>query len=1078
MKTRYIGIILFVSLCARPAAWGQSPNGSIVGEVSDTTGAVIANSKVILTNSETNQNRSANSDDRGFYRFPELAPGRYKLRAEMTGFKSAEVRDIILQVSQTARVDVVMNPGETNELVEVVGASPLLENETSSIGQVIDSKQIIDIPLNGRSFLDLAKLVPGVTNTGTGRGSEINQKIGPNFGIVVNGQRSGSISYLIDGVEGRNMWEGTINVLPSVDAIEEFKVQENSYPAEYGLGGSVVNIALKSGTNKIHGAIFDFLRNDKLDAANYFTNLTGAQKDALRQNQFGATLGGPLKKDKVFLFGSYEGRRSTDGKTLLGNVPGASERTGDFSAPGEPTIYDPTTGQPFPGNIIPSNRISEFATVALTIYPLPNFQGVGANFARSISDQDNFDNYTTKADINISEKDAISGHFSYYTQDVTQLDVMPLTGQTLPNKAMNTSISERHTFNSKMINEFWVGYNYGNLRASQETTHEPISATQFGLQNTEVSSPDFYGVPLIRITGISGLGTANGGFRPEGGRNHMFQFLDHITVIRGRHTIKAGADIRHIRYRGLNGFLPRGAFGFGNQFTQSPTDPTSGNAVADFLLGDAQFAGAGVGDHQYHLWGNNYNGFVQDDIKLKPSVTLNVGLRYENTPPFTDRLNQLLVFSFSQQRFLLAGKDTSRGLLTSDNNNFSPRIGVAWSPGASKKFVVRTGYGIFYDAFRLYGNESSFLHHNPPFLNLTFLSSSPPTPISTSQLFPPAPPADQASNPGQFPNPGLLIFSFDPKMRTPYTQQWNLNLQWEIVPKLLLDVAYVGSHSVKLMGRTNPNQARPDVLPGLQNATALQGRRPYPNFGQAIYTTNQFQANYNALQVKLNKRFSGGLSILGSYTFSKTLDVETSTAGDYVQDSNNIRADYGLSTINAKHRAVATVIWEPPFGRNRRFGSNLTPVLNALLGNWQANAIVTMQSGFPINVTSPVSSNQNGEGPVRPDRVCDGNLPRDQRTRIHYIDTSCFVPQPFGRFGNAGRNVLVGPGINNWDISLFKAIPIRDRFNLQFRAEFFNTFNHTQFDNPDTWTVGTPSYGVLLSAVPAREIQFGLKLVF
>lgn len=1078
MRIRYLVVVtLAVVVYAGLPAWGQSTNGSILGSVSDTTGAVISGSRVALNNNDTNQVRTVLSNAEGFYQFAELPPGNYSLSVDASGFKRVAIKNIHLEVSQTARLDVVVTVGEASEVVQVTGGNPLLETETSSVGQVIESHEIADIPLNGRNFLDLTKLVPGVTSTGTGRGSETNQKIGPNFGIVINGQRSGAVSYLIDGVEARNLWEGTINLLPSVDAIQEFKVQENSYPAEYGLGASVVNIALKSGTNNIHGTVFDFLRNDKLDAANYFTNLVGARKDALRQNQFGVDLGGPIKKNKVFLFGSYEGRRSTDGQTLLGNVPTAAERTGNFSGPGEPTIYDPTTGQPFPGNVIPTDRISQFANAALGIFPAPNFNGSGANFSRSIANKNDFDNYTIKSDVNLRDSDALSGHFAYYKQNVTQYNVMPLSGQIQPNKSLNASISERHTINPRAINEVWFGYNYGDLLASQEKTPTPISATQFGLTNTATSNPEFFGVPQITITGISGLGIANGGFRPEGGRNHMFQLLDHVTLIRGRHTMKIGGDFRRIRYRGLNGFLPRGSFNFIDQFTQNPGNPGSGSAVADFLLGDAQSAAAGLGDHQYHLWGKNYNGFFQDDIKVSQTLTVNAGVRYENTPPFTDRLNRLLVFSFPQQRFLIAGHGVPRGIFNPNNLDFSPRLGIAWSPG--KKTVIRAGYGIFYDAFRIYGNNGSGLHHDPPFLDLNFYFSAPTTPLNTATLFPSPLPPNEASDPGQFPNPGLLVVTVDRNvLGTPYTQQWNLGVQKEIVPSLLFDISYVGSKSTHLSGWTNYNQARPDALPGIQNATPITGRRPYPNIGSCICVADRFGGNYNALQVKLTKRFSGGISLLSSYTFSKTLDEETSTAGDFVQDSYNIRSDYGLSAINAKHRAVTTVTWEPPIGRHHRYLSNLTPVVNDVLGDWQVNAIVTMQSGFPINITSPVDSNQGGSGPVRPNRVCDGNLPRSDRTRTRYIDTSCFVPQPYGRFGDAGRDVIVGPGINNWDISLFKSFPIRERMNLQFRSEFFNAFNHTQYANPDTWTVGTPSYGVLLAANPAREIQFGLKLEF
>jgi hypothetical protein len=1051
---------------------GQTSTGVIVGSVTDPSGAVLSDVSITITNPATGLTHQVRTNSTGFYRSPDLPPGTYDIRMEHAGFKTAVIRGITVQINQTARVDIAADLGAVTQEVEVKATASLLQTETSSTGQVIQNQTIVNLPLNGRNYLDLTKLVPGVSQAQSGRGSEINQKVGREFAIVINGQRTENTDYLIDGAQARNFWVGTGNLLPSIDAIQEFKVQENSFSAEFGFGVALINAAIKSGSNGFHGSAFEFLRNSTLDAANFFANASGRPKEPLQRNQFGFTLGGPIKKDKVFFFGNYEGTRERRGSTLLGLVPSLSARAGDFSTQGNPVVLDPLTGQPFPGNRIPENRFSRFGRASLQVYPLPNASLTGANFVNRIKDSTHTDHFGLKGDWNISEKDTLSARFLYQNRDATQFNVMPLSGQIFPVTTRNAALSEIHTFSPNLINEFRLGYNYGNVLATQEVTPEPVSETLFGLQNTD-TRPEMRGLPVVNVAGLASFGGANGGFRPEGGKNHIYQFVDNLTGIRGRQTVKGGFDIRYMRYRGVNAGVPRGNANFNGQFSRS--------GIADLLLGYSSDAGGGQGDAVFYQLTTSFSAYVQDDIRILPSLTLNMGLRWEYYQPPVDvhgENRQVFLDLFGSGRYLLVSDNQWRpGILEPDKNNLAPRIGLAWR--VTPKTVVRAAYGIFYNGMLPQGNEMSFVHNDVPFRPRiqVFSDATRPTIDLARDVIPPPDPFSIACCPKQFPNTGRSSQTFDTSSITPYLQQWNLGIQREIVPNLAVEASYVGSHGVKLWGRGVPNMARGDV--DLSNPTPIQDRRPFPWIGPITHIIPALSSWYESAQLKVEKRYSQGLLFLASYTFSKNLDMQTSTAGDGFTDQYNWALNKGLSPNDNRHRFVLSGVWEIPVGRSKRFGSNFGRVTDIILGGWGLNWIATFQTGFPIDVRSNVSNNRGG-GASRPNRVCDPQLSKSDRTISRFIDTSCFIPQALGAIGNGGRYPVLGPGINNWDFSAFKTFPLlpEDRLNLQFRAEFFNGWNHTQFLGPDTWNIPAANFGVITEAARPREMQFGLRLTF
>jgi Carboxypeptidase regulatory-like domain/TonB-dependent Receptor Plug Domain len=1066
---RYAAWIAILSLHALSAVYAQVSTGSIAGQVTDQSRAVVPSAAVTLTNEGTGAERNAKTDSVGNYVFPLVAPGTYVLRAAAPGFSSYEVSGLEVQVAQQVTHNIQLRVGDTSTKLEVVATTPVLEQRNAEIGQVIGQKEVVDLPLNGRNFLDLAKLVPGVAElAGTSQSN----------GLAINGQRANQIGFYFDGVDTRTETSGRPAFSPSIEAIQEFKIQQNDFAAEYGRNPAGINLTLKPGTNEFHGSLFEFLRNDALDARSFFS----PRVDPLRRNQFGAVVSGPVLRNRTFVMGDYEGLRTRRATTLFRSVPTNEQREGNFA--GGPQIFDPltldpstNTRQPFPGNVIPRTRFGQMGNSSLKYYPAPNTPPSGGfNYVVSDSGRNDGDQFHTRIDHRIGEKDSLFGRYSYSQGEVISPAGLPLTGGLQETKANSITVQESHTFSATKVNQFRVYWTYFKDRAGFPLADRNLAAEEFGLLNLTPASTT-YGLPQLIVTGLTTMG-ANP-FQPFGPRENMYGLADDFSWIAGRHAMKFGFDGRYYRPAALVQQTPNSILTFENRFTNQPGVSGTGSAVADLLLG-FPYSGRATQFAESNGWVTlkyYYFGFyVQDEIRLTPTFTINVGLRYEYQTPYYERFGDLAIFDLANSRFLKLDEDIDR-LHDPDLNNFAPRVGFAYS--VTPRTVLRAGAGVFYGQPR--GSEFSSFQLSPPFVIDGTLVSNPLTPDLIGRLFPRPQVRDPVT--GQILlSPNTNVFSLDPGFRTNYTYQWNFGIQQELANGLLFEAAYVGNSAHKLTGRDLPNQAVPDPDPS--RPTPVISRRPNPNIGDVSYVSSLDNSNYHGLNVKLNNRFANGISVLGAYTYSKVMGIGGALFGDQSRqsDARNRRAEYAPLEFNQSQRLTVAWIYELPFGRGRALGSNLSGAAGAFAGGWSIQGAYTAHSGFPLTPASSVSSNVGRQDVNRPDRLCDGNLGGDERTLNRWFDTSCFANQPFGRFGTSGNGVIIGPGVNNFDFTIMKNTAIslgsREPATLQFRAEFFNGFNHPSFGDPNLGT-GTAQFGVIRSTrINGREIQLALKFLF
>ena len=1047
VSTVRIAIVLFgVFSIVCGLASGQTTFGRIVGDARDSSGSVMPGVTVTVTNEGSGETYTQVTGETGAYAFNTLIPGSYRIRADRTGFRPMQIQNIVLQVNQTARFDLALEVGAVTESVNVSASAPVLATDTSDVGQVVAQRQIVELPLNGRNFMQLTALTNGVILAGT------TESGGPNF--LSEGGRPTQNSFLIDGVESRIQREGGYGLNLSVEAIDEFKVMQNSFSAEYGRATTIVNAVVRSGTNRFHGSLFEFLRNEKLDARNAF-DLTSTRRPPLRFNQFGGAVGGPIRRDRLFFFANYEGQRVRRGATLFGNVPTPQMLSGNLS--GMATATDPLTGQPFPNNIIPEQRLSQFAREAARLYPAPNSTALaGLNYQAVLSNPTNMNQGTGRIDYLITARDRLSGHYTGFDFNVVNRSLLPFAGTQSFSKVRNVAIEHVHNFSATLLNTFRFGYNWTDTYTGPDTLlHEDVTR-QFGFSNLS-PEPRAYAPPGISIVGFNYIGSPQ--WIPNGAVDINRQFVEQLTWIRGRHSLKFGGDVRLLRYNDLGYAIQNGAYTFANQYT--------GNAMADFLLGIPQSAFAHrTGGSRFSFGTSNgeYSFYVQDDVRLLRKLTMNIGLRYEYVQwPLEDN-NEFAVWNFQRGALDLAGRELPRRIAPADRNNWAPRLGFAFTP--FRKTVIRTGAGITYGNFRQW--EVALFHFSPPFVyeNLDF-NDFPDPRFTTATLWPAVVPVDRLDF------RTVTVNYQSPDKVLPKTYQWTFGIQQELLPNLMLEVAYVGNRSVNQPNRWDANPARQDA--DLTRPTSIQSRRPYQNVGFVSGNTSLAWSNYNALNVRVDRRFSGGLSLLGVYTYSKAMAIRPHDNWT-VMDIDNMRLNYG-PVNDFRHNAVISYVYDLPFGRGRRFGSEMNAVVNQFVGGWQVNGITTFRSGAALSLTSPVSNNRGNRAGNRPDRIADGNLPTDQRTVERWFDTTAFRNPVLGTYGNAGEGIIRGPGYVNWDLSLFKNFAMGEQRRLQFRWEMFNAFNKVNYGNPSTNT-GDPRFGRISSALAARQMQLALKFLF
>lgn len=1063
----------------------QVDSAIVLGDVKDASDAVITAATVELKHIETGAQTTLQTNENGQFRTPPLRIGSYEISVSAPGFKRASRSAVSLSVGDVRRLDFVLEVGQITETVNVEAAAPLLQTSESTAGTVIGNKQIVELPLNGRDYLQLATISSGtIPSRGTG--------------VSVGGQRGTEVNFLIDGIDNNNQSIATQGnqkeaVKPSIDAIGEFKVVTNGFSAEYGRSSAgVVNLTLKSGTNEFHGSVFYFLRNELLDAKNFFTPPT-ASKPPFKRNQYGFAAGGPVVKNRAFLFGDLEFTNVRESNTFVSTVPSLAERSGDFSARNtifDPLTFDGTSRQPFPGNRIPSNRQDPVALRIAEWWPVPQTSGATNNYTFiSPRKQDNR-RWDVRYDQILTERDNFYYRFSTQRQTAPASPELPdasigyisrAAGNTVD--SYNTAIVYNRVWQPTVVTSIRAGWNY--IYTSVTTPNETDLNATVGLAGVDQSLP---GTSEIEVAGYRGVGTAN--FNPNLINSQTRQLSGDTTVTKGSHSIKFGASIYWLQSHIVNPQRAKGRFEFDNRFTENPglASNRGGEAFADFLLGMPHTA-FGSNFVYMNLRSPFTHFYMQDDWRVSDRLTLNLGLRYEINPPWVETRDLISNYDIdtnpSNPALVVAGQEgnsrAARGLQTTDYTNFGPRLGFAYRLGSST--VLRAAYGIFY------GNVSNtgggeFMETNPPFHLKASVTTDRRNP--TLQLQTGLPAGAVSPDNAQ----GLRLSSFERDATWPISQHWNWNIQQSLPGNTLFEIGYFGNKMNHIVRRYDGNFAPPG--PGDINA-----RRRYPtvlipgtNSIVSQSELNRFQNDgntlYHGLQTKVEKRYSAGFTFIASYAWSKTISDIGGIPGtgnapgeDWrVQDPLNFRAERSLATQHMPHRFIGSYVYELPFGHGKRYGSTIPRVLDYIAGGWSLGGIVTLAAGMPMNLTVLGQPSNTGSGQLdRPNVVGEWKLSRDERTLNRYFNPDAFVAnQPYA-YGNAGRNILIGPGTAAWDFSASKNIRITERVEAQFRFESFNFTNTPVFGAPNT-QVGNRNIGVISSAGTPRNNQLGLKVNF
>lgn len=1098
----------------------QIDRGSISGTVTDPSGAAIAGATVTVTNLGTNQTDNLVTDRDGIYTARILQIGTYSVGATATGFGKTVQTGIQLNVNQVVEVNLRLKVGSANQTTEVSTEAPLLATETSSLGTVETQERIVDLPLNGRLFTQLAWLGPGATpgsSSGIGLSGSTDDNR-PGIQLAVNGLWAFDNNFLLDGVDNNGIGDGTIAVNPSPDAIGEFRVEESAMKAEFGRGGAAVNAALKSGTNSFHGGLFEYLRNDALDAKNYFNS---GEKAPLHRNQFGAFIGGPIIKNRTFFFADYQGSRRHEALTSFGTVPSVAERMGDFTDIGL-DIYDPNSLQPNgmrslinPSNptVIPSNRIDPIGQNIVNLYPLPNVPGAGFTnnfiwYPVGITDGNQGD---VRIDHRLSNHDQLFGHSS--VEDDPQYNPPPLPGLAEGCCGGNYNIREQnhaigwsHTFGTNVLNDLRFSFLRYAVTSTPDDYGQNIS-DQVGIPNANRGNEETSGLANIGVNAYSDLG--NSYWIPELSADNTYQLADSVSWVKGKHTIKLGVDYRRYQRNFYQSQAAFGQFNFNGSFTTANTSIGGQYGLPDLLLGVADYReqdGLAYKDHTRFF---EFGAFVQDDFRVTPKLTLNLGLRYDLMSPIGGTVGNFNLQTDVVDLNFGPGAISNAGV-GYDKKDFGPRIGFAWTPFDDRKTVLSSAFGIFYAPE---GNQFNDIGENPPSLQYyqlitpastipsfgTMIDSGFPAQLPTSD---PADPSGQVKTTGSVRKPPRVI-------------EWNVSVQRELSRDFVLHVSYVGTHSTGIWNNEDSNLNQP-LQPLDTNFTSnpaidplLSGNYGRPYYGVLPYLAvinpidyPNFSVGFNGLETKLVKRFSHGSTLLASYTWSHDIGSFQGAHTGQTQIADFPNAQRGNVDPDFRHRLTVSYTYELPFGQGKPYGANMNGFENAVAGGWQVAGITTIRSGEHYTAFLSYDDTNTGTSAL-PDKIhdptdfsfnvaqqtADGCPNPGHQTHQCWYNPAAFVIPPLApgqqsahEFGTAGDGDLVGPDAVNFDFSAFKNFKITERQNLQFRAEMFNIFNHPQFsrsgNNPDQ--AGTNGGALINSTLPdnQREIQFALRYTF
>ena len=1112
---RLLWVFVF-SILGVGSAPAQDISANLRGRVVDASSGAVSQAKVTAFQTETGLQRTTFSDSQGAYVLVELPVGHYRLEAEAKGFKKYVQEGISLDVNQTATVTISLTVGATTQKIEVSADALVIESTSTNLGKTVGEREVLDLPLNGRHFTQLGLLQPGVVPITPGL-VEAGGTTREGQAYAVNGQRPESNDFLIDGADNFNTVDGGFVLEPPVDAIAEFRILTHTANAEFGHStGSATNIVTRSGTNEFHGSAWEFLRNNAMDAKSFFADSV----EPLKRNQFGGTFGGPIKRDKTFFFAYYEGLRNRQGETARTTVPSDAERTGNFadlcavnngSFNSQGLCIDNATGQlsqngqlfnffvppNSPPQPILNNQLPFVNPISQNLLPFyPHANSGPFTFVDTQILTGNTDQFGVRLDHYLTERDSLNFRYSFGQR--SQIDPLSTAGANVPGfpvgedqRSQNFVAQETHTFTPALVGIFRVSYLRNKFLLDEHLNHTDPASLGFTYAPTLESA---IGPPFVQVGGYASVGDPITG--PRNTYQNSYDFSGSMTWVHGRHQLKFGGGYQYDQINVTQGIATNGFFVFS-------TFPIS-NSFASFLFGQPVFFLQGGGDFTRGLRGHAFNLYMQDTWRVTSRLTINYGLRYEVPSPYTEVHNrqnlwipgqQSTVFPTAPAGLLYSGdKGVPRGLIPTEWNGFAPRVGLAWDVTGQGRWLVTSAYGIFYDPY--YTGQGGPLQtpiSAPPYLQ---------TPqISVPNFADPY----NGQNPfnGSFAQP-MTLLTLNPNLRLPYAQDWNLNVQRAFGNDWLLEVGYIGTKGTKLPRFIEANPAV--YIPGastqnnadqrrLFSGCTITGTAPctYSSVGEIAGIAN---STYNAMQASLHKRFSHGLSMLASYTFSKTLDdastfnitgsASQSVAGenDLAQNPFDVRAEHGRSMFDARHRFVVSYQWNLPWFNHPQnwYGR--------VLGNWQVNGITTLMSNTPFTVYDSSNPSLQGSAPEisgffssRPNIVGNPNAGACPlsgaavRTPQCWFNTGAFQQAQTGQFGNVGRNTLNGPAFQQWDFSALKTIPIHESMNLQFRAEFFNIFNNVNFRLPDN-DISSPNFGQIQAAQPGRVVQLALKFMF